>query len=114
MTNNYTKPKRRHVEGSRARYLAAYADDLREKLIADMGGKCELHGKDCSGDLEFHHPDGRDYEPSDFSRWTRLAKYRTDWTQGRLVLRCRYHNRRDSNTQRSDFLTPPRIDEVPF
>ena len=89
-----TKPQRTHAPGSRARYMAGWADDQRAKLIADMGGKCELsHTGQCSGALEFHHPLGRDYEPSDFSRWQRVIKYRRDWNTGLLALRCVHHNR---------------------
>lgn len=94
---------------SRARYLAEWADKKRAELIRLMGGRCEFHGQGCKGELEFHHPFGRDYEPSDFSRWQRIIKYRREWGLGLLILRCERHNRKDNRNAYE-----PKAGAIPF
>lgn len=68
----------------------------RAELIKQLGGRCEKHGKDCDGELEFHHPFGRDWNPEDTSRLRRLARYKSEATLGLVTLRCRFHNASDA------------------
>ena len=94
----------RRSSTSRARYLAGWADKKRAELIAKLGGKCALKGDGkCNGEIEFHHPFGRDWKLEDFSRWQRVIKYRRESDLGLIELRCRYHNRRDSYQQQDSF-----------
>jgi hypothetical protein len=98
----------RRSSTSRARYLAAWADRKREELIKALGGTCSKSGDGkCDGELEFHHPFGRDYEPKDFSRWQRIIKYRREAAMGLVELRCCRHNRRDN-------YKPALFDATPF
>lgn len=74
------------------------ASRMRLQLIIDMGGKCVLCGSIHK--LEFDHPNGRDWQPSHYSRWTRMKLYRQDWERGNLRLLCEYCNRKDGNSRR--------------
>ena len=78
---------------SRARYLAEWTNGKRAELIKAMGGRCLNCGNRTPADLEFHHPFGRPYNPSDWSRWRRIIQYRRDWENGLLELRCITCNR---------------------
>lgn len=74
-------------------YLAQWALRKRLELIDAMGGKCQRCGSDHR--LEFHHPNGRDYDVTRLSRWQRMIRYRGDLASGNLQLLCRACNRRD-------------------
>jgi len=74
----------------------------RARLLADMGGRCTHRG--CTerreAQLEFHHPNGRDWDPAAHNRWVRIAQYRRDWDAGQLVVLCRRHNTIHGNRHR--------------
>ncbi len=65
-----------------------YARALREKLIAQLGGKCELC-QECDPDkLEFDHKKGRAYDPRTLSYSARLARYKREAELDLLRLLC--------------------------
>jgi hypothetical protein len=70
-----------------------YARRLREELIAQLGGKCEMRFKGpCAGELQFDHKEGRDYNPNKLSYSARMARYRREAEAGELRLLCEKHN----------------------
>lgn len=72
------------------RKVAKYRAD-RKAFIAELGGRCVQCGRKTR--LEFDHTRQRDWEPSRFSRWSRLLRYKRDHAAGRtIVLRCRWCN----------------------
>ena len=77
---------KKHAPGSRARYMAGWADEKREELIKTLGGKCAKCG--TRSHLEFDHPNGRDWEPSKHSRWQRIINYRREAELGQIRLLC--------------------------
>lgn len=61
--------------------------DERQRLIADMGGKCKLCG--ARVDLQFdHHPKPRAWSVTRKNRRQRVRLYRRDWEAGLLRLAC--------------------------
>lgn len=62
----------------------------RESLLSKMGDHCELCGKDTL--LEFDHPNGRDWEPRNKNRVTRMKLYERDFKYGNLRLLCKSCN----------------------
>lgn len=60
----------------------------RARLIREMGGACVGCGTKI--DLEFHHKDRRTrtWVANRTARWVRLARYRREWHQGLIELRC--------------------------
>ncbi len=62
----------------------------RKALIVAMGGECEECGKKRR--LEFHHPNGRDWECRKLPRWQRIKMYERDFAAGQLELLCRTCN----------------------
>lgn len=73
--------------------ILSYVRAARERLIESMGGACELCGVEY--DLEFDHPNGREWEPRKLNRWARLAAYRRDLAAGNLRLLCGLCNKID-------------------
>jgi hypothetical protein len=103
MKNRDDKP--RHRPACAAEILGLFAAQIKKaekrrrnyalgrlRLLAEMGGCCGTCG--TIKNLEFHHPFGRDWEPSRTARWVRLARYRREWNAGRLSLLCRSCNGR--------------------
>jgi hypothetical protein len=62
----------------------------RKALIAAMGGECVECGKKRK--LEFHHPDGRDWNVRSMNQWRRIKKYEEEWAAGKIELLCRSCN----------------------
>lgn len=63
---------------------------LRDKLIEDMGGKCEICGSTVK--LEVDHKDGRDWDLHKPNRLTRIRRYRKEWEQRLVRLLCKKCN----------------------
>ena len=63
----------------------AYARNKRDKLIELMGGKCVLCGSEA--ELEFDHPDGREYEARKLSYAQRCERGR--WGSARRSINRR-------------------------
>lgn len=59
-------------------------------LIQKLGGKCVECG--YKKRLELDHINGRDWEPSKKSRWTRIARYEREAKEGKLQVLCRWCN----------------------
>jgi 5-methylcytosine-specific restriction endonuclease McrA len=72
----------------------------REALVERMGGLCRECGT-CF-DLEFDHPNGRDWIANKLGRMQRLREYEKDLAAGNLILLCRSCNARKAayNTHR--------------
>ena len=89
------KKSRRNTEMGTRRAKAK-----RTRLIQLLGGRCTK----CGGteELEFHHPNGRNWTPSKLNRWTRINRYWQDFVAGRLGLLCRSHNAHDANNHRAE------------
>lgn len=62
----------------------------RKALVAAMGGECCQCGKKRK--LEFHHPNGRDWDTRKLARWTRIKKYEEEWAAGKIELLCKSCN----------------------
>ena len=58
----------------------------RARLIALMGGECQICGQTDS--LELHHPCGRAWKVRSLSRWTRIRRYELDYYETNLILLC--------------------------
>ena len=58
-----------------------------ETLKRQMGGRCERCGS--REKLQFHHPYGRDWDPTKVNRWVRIARYRREANNGLLTLLCK-------------------------
>jgi len=58
----------------------------RAALIELMGGTCISCGS--SEDLEFHHPNGKNWRSKDLSQFQRMRKYEEDASNGELELLC--------------------------
>ncbi len=91
------RPGRDHVAEWRRRKLRVYnkACDLRDKLRAELGGKCSNEKCGATMNLEFHHPHGRDWEPRKQNLLQRMRLYWRDHESGRLALLCSPCNGRD-------------------
>lgn len=90
----HTDPKLHRYERRERRYNAA-----RYNLVQEMGARCAVD--ECPNqDLEFDHPEGRDWDPGKISKYQRLKKYREDWLAGKLRLLCQSHNGRDGGGRR--------------
>lgn len=66
----------------------------RANLVAQLGGQCCQCGKTTQ--LEFDHPEGRDWIPSKVGRWTRLKRYKHEASIGIVRLLCRSCNAADN------------------
>lgn len=62
----------------------------RAKLIAKLGGKCEVCGHTSS--LEFHHITERTWIARKTSRWRRMVLYEREALNGEIVLACKWCN----------------------
>ncbi len=92
------EPRRRdHRAEWRRRKLKVYnkACELREWLRAKLGGRCTDEKCRATDRLEFHHPEGRDWEPSQKNLMQRMRLYLRDWKRGQLTLLCSPCNGRD-------------------
>lgn len=62
----------------------------RIELINKLGNKCVKCGSQSR--LELDHINGRDWKPSEFNRWARVARYEKEAAQGLLQVLCRHCN----------------------
>lgn len=85
MSTNTTKK-------NRTRYFANWATIKRLELIEKLGGKCELCFKKTN--LEFDHPNGRDWRPEKKSRWMRMIIYAREAAAGLIRLLCKGCNKK--------------------
>ena len=65
-----------------------YAKAIRAKLIAQLGGKCDLGPEDDPDKLEFDHIFGRAYNPSELSYGARMKRYEREAELKQLRLLC--------------------------
>ncbi len=79
----------------RKRRVYAKACELREQLRALLGGKCSNEKCGATEHLEFHHPNGRDWEPREKNLMQRMRLYERDHERGQLALLCSPCNGRD-------------------
>lgn len=86
------------MQESKSARLVRWAKAKRKELFRVMGGRCA----ECKTrkDLQFDHPNGRDYDPARLSRWSRMTRYIRDWKAGNLRPLCGPCNRRDGGGRR--------------
>lgn len=60
----------------------------RDRLIIQLGGKCQQCGLKDFDELEFHHPYGKDWRSAVLSRGQRLTRYESDARAGLVILLC--------------------------
>lgn len=89
--------RRDHQAEWRRRKLRVYnkACELREKLRAVLGGRCSNPKCRTTERLEFHHPEGRNWEPREKNLLQRMRLYWRDHDRGLLALLCSPCNGRD-------------------
>jgi 5-methylcytosine-specific restriction endonuclease McrA len=66
---------------------------LRDALRQRLGGKCQKCGR--KEELEFHHPNGRNWEPRRCNLRQRMRRYWADYRRGNLALWCSPCNSQD-------------------
>lgn len=81
-----------------ARRQNRWAAKVRVALIEEMGGKCVDCGETDTKELEFEHPQGRDWEPRKKSYSARMSIYRREWKAGLIVLCCADCNKKRRKT----------------
>lgn len=81
---------------SSSRFSTELASIIRAVLILVLGGKCEMCGGTLLSVLEIDHPNGRNWQPRDYNRLTRVLRYCDEHARGvRLRVLCRRCNAMD-------------------
>jgi len=65
------------------------AIEIREQLMAELGGKCAKCGQDDEDYLEFNHKYTRTWRANRFNMYQRMLKLRKEAAQGLINLLCR-------------------------
>lgn len=77
-----------------ARDRAKHCADRRFALMMQLGSVCADCGEDDIDELQFDHIYGRDYQPSDLSRWQRICNLEREFKAGLIQLLCEDCNKR--------------------
>lgn len=82
--SKWSKEKRRQE----SRKYTLQAKEKKIALKVRMGSVCEFCGDSDLDNLQFDHPNGKDWQPRDYGPMRRIRQYERDYEAGNLRLLC--------------------------
>jgi len=77
-----------------------WAKRVREKLLAELGGKCVVCGSAYRPEFDCIEPRGDAHHKFDTSH--RMSFYRKEHKAGNLQVLCQFHNAQKSDTRKAN------------
>jgi hypothetical protein len=59
-----------------------------DRLKLKLGGKCPSCGEDCLDELQFHHPEGKQWRSNQVGPSERIRRYEAEAAAGLVELLC--------------------------